>query len=252
MFGLPNFELDRMRLMLLFIGVIALVIIYLFGRWQQGRRRRVVVIAPDIVSDTAESVVVDAYGMPDAAQLAEELAGLERLIADVGPVVSPPTVATAAPTPARLPDKDKLVTLYVVAAAGQRFSGAEVRRAFDNEGLTFGAMDIYHYLAPKTLGSGDQDLPVFSVANVTEPGTFNPGMMDAVELKGFTLFLRLPGPMDGVLAFDAMLATAQRLAGVLNGRLLDCTRSVLSRQTIQHIRDDIKGYEFRQKYRRRA
>jgi len=54
-----------------------------------------------------------------------------------------------------------------------------------------------------------------------------------------TLFAQLPGPREGLETFSLMLSAAERLAALLNGELQDETHSDLSRQTIEHIREEI-------------
>ncbi|HEX5694312.1 MAG TPA: cell division protein ZipA C-terminal FtsZ-binding domain-containing protein, partial [Arenimonas sp.] len=47
-------------------------------------------------------------------------------------------------------------------------------------------------------------------------------------------------------AWDAMLPTAQRLAELLDGVLLDEERNALGRQRIAHIREDLRNYDRKQ------
>ncbi len=239
-----------MRLMLMVIGVAVLFMIYFFGRWQQRRQHRITTLSADAAPD--ESILIDGHATPDAAQLERELEGLERLIAEDSPAVTGSGRPAATVSASVAGAKDKLVVLYVVAPTGGQFAGAEVKRLFKDEELNFGKMDIYHHTAKVSSGTGVKVGPVFSVANLAEPGSFDPNAMETDSVKGLTMFMRLPGPIEGVAAFESMLASAQRLAVGLNGELRDSTHSVLSHQTIQHVRDDIKGCEYRHKFQQRA
>ncbi len=58
-------------------------------------------------------------------------------------------------------------------------------------------------------------------------------------------FLTLPGPEDMMKAFDYMLETTQAVARNLDGDVLDESRSVLSRQSIEHCRQQILDLERR-------
>jgi len=53
------------------------------------------------------------------------------------------------------------------------------------------------------------------------------------------LFTQLPGVQDGLSIYSDMLFTAERLAALLNVELHDESRSVLTRQTIEHTREKI-------------
>jgi len=239
-----------MRLILIILGVALLLTIYFFGRWQQSRRSQ---IADDNEEPVRhEPMLVHSEAAADSSHLEQELADLEQLIAEDNPAASQPKESSATVSDVPVMEKEKLVVLHVIAPEGESFVGAEVKRSFEDEVLSFGAMDIYHHMARAPRDASVKVRPVFSVANLAEPGTFDPNAMETEPVKGFTLFLTLPGPISGEVAFEGMLASAQRLASVLNGELWDSTHSVLSRQTIQHIRDDIKGYEYRQRYRQRA
>jgi cell division protein ZipA len=58
--------------------------------------------------------------------------------------------------------------------------------------------------------------------------------------------MALPGPVSALDAWDAMLPTAQRLAELLDGVLLDEERNALGRQRIAHIREDLRNYDRKQ------
>jgi cell division protein ZipA len=90
------------------------------------------------------------------------------------------------------------------------------------------------------------------VANIVEPGTFDPDAMEGFSTPGLVLFLTLPGPFDAVRAFDAMVEAARSLANSLKGTVCDATRSVLTNQTIGHLREDIIDFQLRQRVARTA
>ncbi len=134
---------------------------------------------------------------------------------------------------------DRLVTLFVVAAPGEEISGYELVVATEKCGLEFGAMDVYHRLVDGRPDAG----PVFSVANMTKPGSFDLTRITELSTPGLTFFMTLPGPMRALEAWDTMLPTAQRMAELLGAQVLDEEHNALGRQRIQHIRDDLRGYD---------
>ena len=71
------------------------------------------------------------------------------------------------------------------------------------------------------------------------PGTFSPDDMEFFLTPGVTLFLQLPGPVDGVEAFDDFVHTAERLAVELGGELRDEKRCVLTHQALMQVRESI-------------
>ena len=59
----------------------------------------------------------------------------------------------------------------------------------------------------------------------------------------FSFFMTLPAPLPALDAWDTMLPTAQRMAELLDGQVLDEERNALGRQRIAHIRDELRGWD---------
>lgn len=140
--------------------------------------------------------------------------------------------------PAQVP-VERIVTLFVVAREGALFNGADLVVAADKAGLEYGDMGIYHRLVDGKRERG----PIFSVANMLKPGSFNLGNLDALRTPGVSFFMTLPGPLPALDAWDAMLPTAQRLAELLGGLVLDEERNAVGRQCVAHIRDQLRGWD---------
>lgn len=145
------------------------------------------------------------------------------------------------------PPEEKLLALYLVAHPNQIFTASAISESLHDLGLEYGDMHIYHRYpdADAAQGDADSDMPVFGVANLVEPGTLETEALEETGTPGLTLFLQLPGPLRPVQAFDLFIGTAQQLAARLDGELRDKSRNVLSRQMLEHLRDDIQQYERR-------
>lgn len=168
------------------------------------------------------------------------------------PVTPPATTTVPAPTPApsapprsdlgRRPAQlpiERIVTLFVVARDGGHFHGPDLVVAAEKAGLEYGDMGIYHRLV-----DGKRELgPIFSVANMLKPGNFDLNRLDALKTLGVSFFMTLPAPLPALDAWDAMLPTAQRLAELLDGQVLDEERNALGRQRVAHIRDELRGWD---------
>ena len=98
-------------------------------------------------------------------------------------------------------------------------------------------MGIFHRLLSGKPEAG----PVFSMANMVKPGNFDMRQIDRLHTPGVSFFMALPGPLSALDAWDAMLPTAQRLAELLDGSVLDEERNALGRQRIAHIRDELRA-----------
>jgi cell division protein ZipA len=136
-------------------------------------------------------------------------------------------------------DFDKIVTLYIAARAGEVLRGPDIVVAAEKAGLTYGHMNVYHRLVEGHPERG----PVFSVANIKKPGSFEMAEIQSLETPAIAFFLTLPAPMNALDAWDAMLPTAQRMTELLDGVLLDEQRNALGRQRIAHLRDEMRAYD---------
>lgn len=138
--------------------------------------------------------------------------------------------------PEQTNEPERIIALHVMSQEGKRFNGADLLQAFMNVGLQFGDMNIFHRLQE---GS---DVPVFSLANAVEPGTFNIAAMEETTTPALLIIMTLPHRMDALEVFDDMLASARKLSEELNGRLCDDHRSVLTRQAIDDLRASLNVY----------
>ncbi len=153
------------------------------------------------------------------------------------PTARPPAAEErAGPTP----KEGMLVVFHLVMKKPYQITGESLLRAAEEFGLVHGPMDIFHYYDTR---AGRE--PVFSMANLVKPGTFDLEAMGEFSTPGLTLFMQLPVGMDALEAFERLLATAKGLASRFGARLLDDTRSTLTQQTIEHLREQIRMSELR-------
>ena len=61
------------------------------------------------------------------------------------------------------------------------------------------------------------------------------------------LFLQVAPGTDAVRAFDAMVESAMIMADELSATVCDATRSVLTKQTISHMREEVIGCQLQQR-----
>ena len=139
----------------------------------------------------------------------------------------------------------EVIILHVVARDGAVFPGKDLLEILLACDLRFGDLRFFHRHEQRA-GRG----PIqFSVANMLQPGIFDIDNMHAMQTRGLVFFLTLPGPQDMARAFDYMLETAKTVARNLGGELLDESRSVLTRQTVAHARQQVREFERRRELR---
>ena len=100
--------------------------------------------------------------------------------------------------------------------------------------MRHGRFGIFHRYA-----GDDENRVVFSAASLVEPGSFDLTNLKEQKFPGISLFMVLPGPLEGAEAFDLMMTAARSLAKTLEGELLDESGSTLSIQRERYLREEI-------------
>ncbi len=202
--------------MLLFFGLVVVVGVYLYSRREQKPQQET-----ESFNRRTPTLGVEEAGSGD----------------DVGAEEMAPVNAAA-----QEQVEQKIVTLRLVARNRGSFRGDDLILSMRGIGLRRGKFGIFHRF------DGDEDGPaVFSAASLVEPGHFDVENIKEQEFPGISLFLVLPGPMEGVDAFDLMIAAARTLAQSLDGELVDESGSTLSIQRERYMREEIVQFEHNNK-----
>ncbi|WKS98072.1 cell division protein ZipA [Gallibacterium anatis] len=119
--------------------------------------------------------------------------------------------------------KPDFIMLYVVAPENRQFYGVHIQEILEELGFIFGEYNIYH----RHLDVNMVKSPIiFSVANMVQPGTFDPNNMENFSTIGLTLFMRLPSPASDIVNFRMLCRAAETLAEKLNGFVLNDKREI--------------------------
>jgi cell division protein ZipA len=227
-----------LRMAIAMAGLILIGAIIFFGRprkQEQGKR----VPRPSIADAFAPRMepTLGAAGDEAPVDNYDERATQPELGLDAAPVA--PAAASNDLGKRKEESFEKIVTLYLAARAGARLHGPDIVVAAEKAGLTYGHMGVFHRLIDNHSERG----PVFSVANIMKPGSFDMANIQAMETPAIAFFLTLPASVPALDAWETMLPTAQRMAELLDGVVLDESRNALGRQRIAHIRDELRAYD---------
>jgi len=217
--------MDGLRWLLLFFGLLVVVGVYLYSRKDRGR-------APESTSEKpaikrVEPSLSGEVGLPDTDDDQTGQDGESPQI-NVDPDVEPEPAA----------QKQKIITLRIVAGNHASFAGDELALSLRGIGMRHGKFGIFHRYE-----GTDENKIVFSVASLVEPGSFDLSNLKEQEIPGISLFMVLPGPMDGAEAFDLMMVAARALSLSLKAELLDESGSTLSVQRERYMREEIIQYQ---------
>ncbi|HEY9110692.1 MAG TPA: cell division protein ZipA [Rhodanobacteraceae bacterium] len=238
-----------LRIIIAAIGVVIIVAIYFFGRprkAEHGRRttlrkasdQRVDPVIGEMRIDDGAEGAMPQQGELDVA-LKRELDRLGATVAADRNAAAQPAVTDAAGQRPQEAPVDRIVSLFVVAHAGEVFHGGDIVVAAEKAGLRFGAMNIFHRLVDGRPDAG----PIFSMANMMKPGYFDMARIGELTTPGITFFVTLPGPVPALDAWEAMLPAAQRIAELLGGELLDEDRNALGRQRVAGLREELRAWD---------
>ncbi len=178
----------------------------------------------------------------------EESIALERSVDDGAPaptaravaaqprtdaVAARPGADAVAARPISVDMSRPLIYLTLVAKQGL-VSGQVVLDALDAEGFRPGLMQLYYWR------SDAEPSVVFGVANMVEPGVLDPGELPDMQTPGLVTFMSVSE--DAASPFrilNTMVAVSRRLARRIDATLCDETRSTLTGQAENHLREKI-------------
>jgi len=220
----------------------------MFGELPNGGAR--VVDRADILRATGYGVASDE----SPAERDELVAGIMSVAPDgdiedidwldgLGSTESASESVKSEPAPRRLVSQEQpeVFMFNVVARNKQGFHGGDILHILLACDLRFGDMGFFHR---HELEAG-RGAVQFSVTNMMQPGVFDIDNMADMATPGLVFFMTLPGPEDRMQAFDYMLETAKTVARNLDADVLDESRSVISKQTMEHSRQKIRDLELR-------
>ena len=223
-------DISTFRWILIIVGVAIVAYIFLFGNPDRKRKPRAS-RKRNRISRKRKEPTLSAETTSEISDSEDGETGQTEL--EIG---GPAPEPEEEPEPLG-PPPDKILSLFLQARDNHRISGVDLLDAALKSGLVFGKRDIFH----RVMDENDEIL--FSMANLTKPGSFDKSAWNTMEIKGVALFMTLPGPLNALDAWDAMLATSRRIAELLHADLLDESQSVFTRQREGQIREELREYE---------
>jgi cell division protein ZipA len=187
---------------------------------------------PEVEISSQEELLLTEPHEPFIAMRGDALSSAKGTVNEENPPVKPA---------AKNKEWDIVLALTIVASDGQDFSGNDIAAALSFVDMEPGEMSIFHrHLA------GQQTQTLFSVANLLAPGSLKRAELPTLKTQGLVVFMRLPSTTNGLLAFDAMLDAADKIAKRLNGQLKDEHRQTLTEATLEKMRSRILNFNLTQ------
>lgn len=140
------------------------------------------------------------------------------------------------PEPVKSPASKVTVALTVMAPRHQLFKGPDIRAAAEEAGFQLGATGLFERYPT---GETAADTPVFSLAHLRRPGSFEPQALAELTTPGLLLFMSLPGPLEAMKALDLLVLAVDQLARKLGGVICDEHRHKMTNQGLLNLRDKV-------------
>lgn len=227
-------DATTLRLIILLLGGLLLLAMYFLGRPKAPKQGSRTVQAPQPDTQRKEPTL-GAFDQPEPVPpltLEPEGGGGSAPVKDGRPAAEWQPLSSPV-------SFDRIVALTVAARPGEQITGSELVVAAEKIGLQYGERQVFHRL----LEGRSHGEPVFSMANGVKPGHFDLSAINQLRTPSLSFFMTVPGPLPALDAWDIMLPAAQRMAELLDAQLLDAHHNALGRQTIQHIRDELRAYD---------
>lgn len=197
------------------------------------------------IEETQPVENIESSTMPTPEPVAESNASPEPVQPQVetDPLFAPreerSVLAEPAPENKVITEPVDVLVLHVVANEGEVLHGAELLHNFLTLGMKFGEMNIFH----RHQDSAGRGPVMYSLANMVQPGVFEPNTMEQFETEGVSLFMTLPNQCDETVGFSMMLGAAQALADMHGAKLLDDGHQLWSEQSKDRYMGRIQAFE---------
>ena len=131
-------------------------------------------------------------------------------------------------------DMSRPLVYLTLVARREQLSGRAVLDAFHAEGFRPGMLQLFYWR------SDAEPSVVFGVANMVEPGVLDPDALPDMQTPGLVAFMSVPeNSASAFRILDAMVGAARRLARRIDATLCDETRSTLTAQAENHLRETV-------------
>lgn len=135
-------------------------------------------------------------------------------------------------------EAEEVLILHVVMPEGQSMAGAMLLPQLITLGFKFGEMDIFHRHQ-----NNDGTGPVlFRLSNMYNPGTFDIDNIEAMNVRGISLFMTLPCHDDPINNFNMMHNAAKKLSVEFGAKLLDAERNPMTAQSSLYYVEKIREF----------
>ncbi|MCK4704071.1 MAG: cell division protein ZipA [Gammaproteobacteria bacterium] len=129
-----------------------------------------------------------------------------------------------------------IIVLYILAKPSEVLTGEKINSVAQANGFVFGSMNIYHC-------HDANGQTIFSLANMMEPGNFDPDSIHEMTTSGLTVFMQLSNLTQPTDDFDEMLRSAYHMSEMLGASLCNQNRQPFTQADAEYYRSLIAEIE---------
>lgn len=218
---------------LLLIGIIVIVAIYAYTRYQSKDSKTTDAAA---TMQRAEPKDV-ALGLPEATEIIKP--SVDKTVEASEGAGATSADATGMADEQAAASRSEILIINVCAHNNTEWSGEKVMKSALSAGLECGDNQVFEYRVEQ----GTEQVTIFYVANFINPGTFDFSNMADAKVRGLSLCTRLPVACSACEALDMILNCAGQLADKLDGDICNHERKPLSKQEVKDMKTACKAYD---------
>jgi len=140
---------------------------------------------------------------------------------------------------------DVVASVNILSKGPVGFTGMDIAHEMSVLGLEIGKRNVFH----KYPNFDKRKFPMYSIANLYDPGEFDIHKMQRFVTKGLTMFMQVPCVSDPGTIFRQMIKDAQHLCNKLEGSLLDQDNKPLTAAGVEAIEAQIRDIDRRMRER---
>ncbi|NIN34640.1 MAG: cell division protein ZipA [Gammaproteobacteria bacterium] len=239
--------MNELRFILLAIGILVILVIYL---WETSRRKKQIRSRIDNYpsSEPEQKSLSPVKGRENQSDISAALKQISHYLRQSKPGANESLAVESgddnknrdvAGSNKSDDDGQEIIALYIISNNPSGISGPDILHIMESIGMVFGEMNIFHYFDDQAVNGN----PLFSLANIHEPGVFNMQNIAGFSTTGVVMFLCLSEGSNGKAAFEKMLETARDIAASTEGQLCDKYKSPLDSKRIDELRAIASKYQ---------
>lgn len=241
--------MNELRFILLAIGILVILVIYL---WETSRRKKQIRSRIDNYPSSdpkpEQKSLSPGEGRENQSDISAALKQISHYLRQSKPGANESVAVESGnddkktdPAGSNKGDDDgqEIISLYIISNNPSGISGPDILHIMESIGMVFGEMNIFHYFDDQAVNGK----PLFSLANIHEPGVFDMENIAGFSTTGMVMFLCLSEGFNGEAAFEKMLETARDIAASTEGQLCDKHKSPLDSRRIDELRAIASKYQ---------